>query len=498
MAAVHPDRLAVLGRLHGIDAMPVDRCRVLEVGCGDGSNLVPIAAAFPESRFVGLDLSSRAVERAREYARACGLGNLEFRNGSLDDPEAVDGVFDYVLCHGVYSWVPGEVRTALLRLLRRVLSPAGLGFVSYNALPGWSLHQPTRDILRWHLRDILEPAERLEEARALSLFLSRAIPVVQPAPAALRAEFGLVLERTPSVLLHDELAEHHQAFYLHEFVAAAEAEGLVYVADSDLGEHLLKGLDPETVATLDAVASSRIEREQYLDFLIPRRFRQSIVGRAEWQPVAAPDPRRLESCLFSAGTHGIARRLSDTAPGVVRFQRPEGGPSLESDFDPGVEALDRLIAAYPRRIPFSVLWQQVLDSIATRLSGVPEVALLRESLLRFLFDAAAGGFVSWHTVEPRGTRTPGERPEAFVPARVRALVGVEVPNLQHRVLRLEERWTRELLVLCDGRRDRPQLLAELESRVRASGDFGDPAWNQIQADPDGALRRLADLALFVA
>jgi len=498
MAAVHPDRLAVLGRLHGIDAVPVDRCRVLEVGCGDGSNLVPIAAAFPESRFIGLDLSSRAVERAREYARACGLGNIEFRNGSLDDPEAVDGLFDYVLCHGVYSWVPAEVRAALLRLLQRVLSPAGLAFVSYNALPGWSLHQPTRDLLRWHLRDILEPAERLEEARALSLFLSRAIPEVQPAPAALRAEFGLILERTPSVLLHDELAEHHQAFYLHEFVAAAASEGLVYVADSDLGEHLLKGLDPETVATLDAVASTRIEREQYLDFLIPRRFRQSIVGRSECQPTAELDPRRLEGCFFSAGTPGIGRRPSDTAPGAIRFERPGGGPSLESDFAPGLEALDRLIAAYPRRIPFAVLWGQILDSIATSLSGVPEAAFLRESLLRFLFDAAAGGFVSWHTVEPRGTRTPGERPVAFVPARVRAADGVEIPNLQHRVLRLEERWTRELLVLCDGRRDRPQLLAELESRVTAAGELGDPAWNRIQADPEGTLRRLADLALFVA
>jgi hypothetical protein len=240
-----------------------------------------------------------------------------------------------------------------------------------------------------------------------------------------------------------------------------------------------------------------MEREQYLDFLIPRRFRQSIVGRSECQPAAEPDPRRLERCFFSAGTPGIARRQSGTAPGVIRFERPGGGPSLESDFAPGVEALDRLIAAYPRRIPFAALWQQVLDSIATPLSGVPEVAL-RESLLRFLFNAAAGGFVSWHTVEPRGTRTPGERPEAFVPARVRAMVGVEIPNLQHRVLRLEERWTRELLVLCDGRRERPQLLAELESRVTAAGDLGDPAWNQIQADPDGALRRLADLALFVA
>jgi hypothetical protein len=182
----------------------------------------------------------------------------------------------------------------------------------------------------------------------------------------------------------------------------------------------------------------------------------------------------------------------------MRFQRPDGGPGLESDFAPGLEALDQLIAAYPRRIPFASLWQQVLDSIATIPSAVSEAASLRESLLRFLFDAAAGGFVSWHTVEPRGTRTPGERPEAFVPARVRAVGGVEIPNLQHRVLRLEERWTRELLVLCNGRRDHPRILAELESLVAAAGDLDDPAWIQIRADPHGVLRRLADLALFVA
>jgi len=52
----HPNRLATLGRLFGLSPAPVAQCRVLELGCASGGNLIPMAYHLPESEFVGLDL----------------------------------------------------------------------------------------------------------------------------------------------------------------------------------------------------------------------------------------------------------------------------------------------------------------------------------------------------------------------------------------------------------------------------------------------------------
>src|SRR6185295_8664840 len=95
----HPDRLATIATLFGMTPAAPDRCRVLELGCGDGGNLIPMAFALPESRFLGIDLSTTAVASGRELIAKTGLTNiaLEARNLLTFEPEA--GGYDYVIAH---------------------------------------------------------------------------------------------------------------------------------------------------------------------------------------------------------------------------------------------------------------------------------------------------------------------------------------------------------------------------------------------------------------
>src|SRR5580658_124973 len=72
----HPERLGVLGALWGLKPAPVTRCRVLELGCGNGSNLAPMAWSLPESQFVGIDLASRSIAQGLEMVQSLGLSNL--------------------------------------------------------------------------------------------------------------------------------------------------------------------------------------------------------------------------------------------------------------------------------------------------------------------------------------------------------------------------------------------------------------------------------------
>src|SRR3954454_103006 len=75
-AATHPATLATVAALHGLDPPPVDRCRVLDLGCAAGSNLWPMALALPGSEFVGVDLSPVQIARGREVAADLVLANV--------------------------------------------------------------------------------------------------------------------------------------------------------------------------------------------------------------------------------------------------------------------------------------------------------------------------------------------------------------------------------------------------------------------------------------
>src|SRR5262245_16820704 len=148
----HPDSLATMAILCGMQPPPIDRCRVLELGCAAGGNLLPMAQTVPDGRFVGIDLSPRQVADGQALIDALGLTNLELRALSILDVGEDFGTFDYIICHGVFSWVPREVQDKILAICRRHLAPNGVAYVSYNTYPGWHLRGMVRDMLTYHAR----------------------------------------------------------------------------------------------------------------------------------------------------------------------------------------------------------------------------------------------------------------------------------------------------------------------------------------------------------
>src|SRR5215831_9257249 len=104
---------------------PLDRCRVLELGCGDGGNLIPMAYRLPGSEFVGLDRGERGIEAGRAMARAARVSNIDLRCLDILDTGSELGKFDYIIAHGVYSWVPELVQERLLAICRTHLNPQG-------------------------------------------------------------------------------------------------------------------------------------------------------------------------------------------------------------------------------------------------------------------------------------------------------------------------------------------------------------------------------------
>ena len=167
-----------------------------------------------------------------------------------------------------------------------------MAYVSYNALPGGRLREALRDMLVFHTAELTDPRERVAQARALLRFLLEGSPAEHGLGALMRDQAERMLARSDASLLHDELAEVNDAVYFHEFAAHAARHGLQYLAEADFFEMQI-GAASEPAAQALLAIEDPVRREQYLDFLKGRMFRQTLLCRAELRdrPHAAPRGR---------------------------------------------------------------------------------------------------------------------------------------------------------------------------------------------------------------
>jgi methyltransferase-like protein/2-polyprenyl-3-methyl-5-hydroxy-6-metoxy-1,4-benzoquinol methylase len=472
----HPDRLATYARLCGLEPAPVETCRVLEVGCGDGANLLPMAVTLPQATFYGFDLASSSIERGRAVARELGLTNLTLEHLDIDKAPARMGEFDFVIAHGFYSWVPQPARDKLMAICRASLASNGVAFISYIALPGGHIRRMVREMMLFHVDRAPDPEEKIVQARALLGFLSKVASGDNEYRLVLEKELERVLKYKPAHLYHDDLSPVFDCFYLHDFVAHAAAYNLEFLADMNSTFFDMEGLDAETTRALSGLTDP-VVREQYLDFARCRRFRQTLLCHDGLPVTRQADPAKLKSLLMS--TAAAAAALSDAdlrSEEEVIFRGPQN-QSLKTA-DPRMKAaLAALGSAWPERLSLS----EVLDQVAVRLE-LPLNSIPADLLAQGLMSAFALRLLDLHTYKPRLTGRPGEHPRTSPLIRLQAAKGDVVTSLIHESVRIEGQGER-LLSLLDGRRTRAELAAELNASL---------------AEIDEALAKLAQRALIEA
>ena len=471
-AQTHPDRLATLGTLFRIEPPPLEACRVLELGCGDGGNLVPMALALPGARFVGIDAADGAVARGRALVEALGLTNVTLEVGEIEDLDLPAEAFDYVIAHGVYSWVGIPVRDRLLELCRSVLSERGIAYVSYNVLPGGRLSGALRDMLVFHTSGLDDPAERIEQARALLRLLIGGWSDEHEFGAIMRRQGERLLERSDETLFHDELAAVNEPVYFHAFMSHAARCGLQYLAEADFFE-MQTGVLPEALSDELLRIEDVIRSEQYLDFIKGRMFRQTLLCRAELEVDRSPQPLIVERLAVSSPAQGAP--VPDRK-GRVTFEGPTGS-TLTTDHPLVSRALERVGSSWP-----GAIW--VRDLVPEDVSEADRLAVCGAVLRCY-----AANLVQLHATPPPLTTSVSERPEASPLARHQARSGQLVTNLRHASVRLEDDLGRRLVVLLDGTRDHVQLLDELRAFLLETGhEVPEPLEKGLERSLEGIAR----------
>ena len=226
-----------------------------------------------------------------------------------------------------------------------------MAYVSYNALPGGRVREALRDMLVFHTAELADPRERVAQARGLLRFLVEGAPERARARGVDARPGRALLARSDATLLHDELAEVNDAVYFHEFAAHAARHGLQYLAEADFFEMQI-GAASEPAAQALLAIDDPVRREQYLDFLKARMFRQTLLCRAELAIDRTPAPRcsSASRCDAGAGPQG-----EPGADGAQAFEGPTGS-TLTTDHPLVVDALRRAATRGPPRRGCVTCW----------------------------------------------------------------------------------------------------------------------------------------------
>ena len=276
--ATRPANLYTVGTLFGVSAPDFRTARVLELGCAGGNNLVPLAFQYPDGHYTGIDYSKRQIEAANETVSALELKNIEFMARPFADMPSSDK-FDYIICHGVYSWVDDDARDRILEICRTQLVENGLAVISYNTLPGWNMVRSLREMMMFHAQLFEDPAEKIVQAIELLRFVRDNNAEGSAYRSVIDHEIELLGEQTVSYVAHDHLESENSQFYFHEFAASLARHGLHYVGDSDVAQMYVGNLPEGAVEKLKTVTDI-LRQEQYMDFVRNRRFRSSIICSA--------------------------------------------------------------------------------------------------------------------------------------------------------------------------------------------------------------------------
>ena len=457
----HPSHIGMVARLFGLQPADPQRCRVLEVGCAMGANLLPMAESLPESEFLGIDISGRQIAEAQSLAQECGLRNVELRHLDLRELDERIGEFDYIICHGIYSWVDAEVQQAILSLGKRHLTKNGLLLVSYNTLPGWSLRGAIRDMLLYHVREIEDPQQQIQHARSFMAFLEESKAGPSAAYEALISEESdKISKHRDPYFYHEHLGTQNHSIYFHEFVRRVDAAGLRYFADTSVATMLGQTFKGDAAERLKRLPLLR--REQYLDFLCGRMFRSSLLCHQS-QQAAYETP--------SANLPGLHVRLEYP----LRIKR-------EEEIGGGIEVTwDHRNGQMRTRDQMTRMMRHLNDSPRqwTAVSDLIEGQKDREALLGLLMASFVKQVTVFSYHPPELYSQVDDRPKCSAVTRIQARRGQSVTNRIHGNL-LPQPQQRLFLSQMDGTKSRHDLATALCQAVAAgklrfnSGNSSEP------------------------
>lgn len=272
-----PGQMKTVATVFGVNSPSLETASVLELGCASGENLFPFAANYPNAKIVGVDYSSKQIEAAKKQAKELGLKNIEFKCMSFADIDKKFGKFDYIIAHGVFSWVTPELQDKLIEICSQNLTAEGLAYISYNTLPGWNMIKSLREMMLYHIQGFATPQEKVNQAKLLLEFVLESVKGSDSAyEKVIASELSLLSSTNAAYFAHDHLEDQNNPVYFHEFMQKAFKNKLQFLGEARVSSMYVGNLPAKAQEKL-AEITDIYRMEQYKDFITNRRFRETIL-----------------------------------------------------------------------------------------------------------------------------------------------------------------------------------------------------------------------------
>lgn len=486
--------LQALATLHGIPAADVRGCRVLELGCAAGRNLIPQAVELPGSQFLGADFSAAQIAAGRSVIANLSLDNIELRQSGIEQVESSWGQFDYILCLGVFSWVTADLQAKLLSICRENLAPHGVALVSFNAYPGWHAQTTVRDLLRYHVAAFADRRQQISEARALLEFVADSCPATTVQGRVFQHARDQLRTARDEYLFHEYLVDDNHPLYLHEFVRQAEAVGLQFVSDAELWR--MSGVFMSAAVQPVLANTPLIQRCQLLDFLRNETFHKTLLCHQDVQLQRNWDLGTLQPFYVSLAQKPKTVAIDVAAGQPVGIEFPFGTLTVSQSL--GKAAIKHLIDNFPAAVSLDQLhaatlaaWRPTMPAEAESAGG--SRTLLAQSML----GALQAGLLKTYLHPPQFCNHVSGRPSATPLARCLAARGSLLINQVHDNVMLDPLQT-FLVPQLDGSRNVSELIDAAQQAVAVGGRLTPPAGNlPLSKAVETALSQLCDAILLV-
>ena len=468
--ASHPDHLYTMARLFRLEPTLPENSAILELGCASGGNIIPLAVQFPNARVVGVDLSSKQIADGQATIDKLNLQNIKLVAQDFKGVDDTFGKFDYILCHGVFSWVPPEAQQRILEICRERLTPNGVAYISYNAYPGWFMRGMIREMMLHHIKHVPDPKGKIVQARAfLSFLVASTEDQDTPYSKILKQELDLLTKHPDSYLFHEHLEENNRPMFFYQFMELAARQNLQFLGETSLASMITSNLPAKTAEALTKLTTDVHHRSQYTDFVTNRMFRQTLLCHKGVKVDRHIDQQRLEGGYFS---------------GSFRMVDPNQGQNLSPEIEVGFKctngrniqtrnpALKALVFVLADAWPGSLSLAEICSRVEKRLSELvvvgertdyPVATLASINLMQMYVR----GDIEFRFLPDRFTTLLSEKPCVSPLTRLQAKSTATLTTQRHGMLNADP-LMRIVIQVLDGTKTRDDLVQYIADLV-ASG-----------------------------
>ena len=279
------NNLQAKAKMYGLTPAPIKGARVLELGASCGGNLIPQALYYPEATFTGIDLSGVQVQHGNEIIQSIGLTNVTLLEKDILDIDESFGTFDYIIVHGIWSWVPDIVKDKILNICNVNLSDNGIAYVSYNTYPGWKRLEQLRDIMLYSEKRAMD--QNLLERTLYTKNVLKMVADTMSSDERSRTQSDYKINNIQRVLnsndyyvAHEYLETFNDPVYVSEFIDRAQKQGCAYIGDEVLQRSFISCLADNVASNIRTLSNGNyIDKEQFYDYVYDTQFRMSLLTK---------------------------------------------------------------------------------------------------------------------------------------------------------------------------------------------------------------------------